>query len=69
MALNPKQMRDAILRNLEVKTGKSLAQWLVIVRKSGLTDRKTIVDYLKKEYGVGHFQAQTIWENFAIKNK
>lgn len=43
MALGPKQMGEAILRNLEEKTGKSLEQWLTIIKKkSKLADKKSI---------------------------
>ena len=47
MALGPKQMGEAILRNLEEKTGKSLEQWLTIVKKSKLTlmQEKNITRY------------------------
>ena len=64
MALGPKQMGEAILRNLEEKTGKSLEQWLTIVKKSKLTDKKSIIDFLKNTHSVGHFQAQKIFECF-----
>lgn len=64
MALGPKQMGEAIIRNLEEKTGKSLEQWLDIVKKSKLTDKKSIMDFLKNTHSIGHFQAQKIFECF-----
>jgi predicted transport protein len=64
MALGPKQMGEAILRNLESKTGKSLEQWHTVVKNSKLTDKKSVMDLLKTKYGVGHFQAQKIFECF-----
>lgn len=62
MALGPKQMGEAILRNLEEKTGKTLEQWISIVKKSKLTEKKSVMDFLKNTHGVGHFQAQKIFE-------
>jgi len=58
--VKPEQMEQAIVRNLEAKTGKSLEQWLVVLRDSGLTEKGALKDELKKVHGVGHFQAQTI---------
>ena len=36
------------------KTGKSLAQWIVIARQSNLEKHGQIVDYLKSEHGLTH---------------
>ena len=58
MALGPKEMGEAILRNLEEKTGKTLEQWISIVKKSKLSDKKSVMDFLKNTHVVGHFQAQ-----------
>lgn len=65
MALGPKQMGDAILRNLEEKTGKSLEQWHDILKKSNLTDKKSQMDFLKNTHQAGHFQAQKIIETYS----
>ncbi|MEL7005905.1 MAG: DUF5655 domain-containing protein [Bacteroidota bacterium] len=64
MALGPKQMGEAILRNLKTKTGKELEEWLEIVQASGLTEKKTMMQFLKTDHGLGHFQAQKIFEQF-----
>jgi predicted transport protein len=68
MALGPKQMGEAILRNLEDKTGKTLEQWLTLVKKSKLADKKQVIDFLKSEHNLGHFQAQKIYECFSETN-
>lgn len=68
MALGPKAMGEAILRNLKAKTGKELSEWLQIVEKSGLTDKKPVIAFLKNEYGLGHFQAQKVFEQFTGKD-
>ena len=68
MALGPKQMGEAILRNLEEKTGKTLEQWISIVKESKLEDKKSIMDFLKNTHGLGHFQAQKIVEHLEGKD-
>lgn len=62
MALGPKQMREAIIKNLKTKTGKNLEEWIVILSDSEYTDKKDSISYLKNEHGLGHFQAKTIFE-------
>ena len=64
MALGPKEMGERILRNLKAKTGKELNEWLDIIRASGLSEKKPVMDYLKTQHDVGHFQAQKIYEQF-----
>src|SRR5919109_2340391 len=48
------------LDNIQKKTGKSLDQLAAIVRKSGLTKHGEIRDYLKRELGLGHGDANTL---------
>lgn len=62
MALGPKHMGDAILKNLEAKTGQSLEAWLEVVAASNLFEKKAILSHLKEEHGLGHFQAQKVYE-------
>jgi len=62
MALGPKQMGEAILRNLEEKTGKTLEHWISIVKESKMEEKKSVMDFLKNTHGIGHFQAQKIFE-------
>ena len=61
MALTPSAMGDAIVRNLEAKTGYGLAHWLDVHHEGGATDKKSAMAYLKAA-GLGHFQAQKVWE-------
>lgn len=69
MALGPKQMGDAIIRNLKEKTGKTLQEWITIVKDKNLADKKEIITFLKTENGLGHFQAQKIYEHFNGQDK
>jgi len=36
MALGPKQMSEAILRNLKDKTGKSIEEWIELLKEEKL---------------------------------
>jgi hypothetical protein len=46
--------------NIQKKTGKSLDQLAAIIKKSGLTKHGEIRDYLKRELGLGHGDANTL---------
>ena len=48
------------LDNIQKKTGKSFAQLAAMVRKSGLTRHGEIRDYLKRELGLGHGDANAL---------
>jgi len=64
MGLSPQEMETAIIQNLPSKTGKSLDEWLEVLRESKLTEKKELKAHLKDTHGVGHFQAQTIVKRF-----
>ena len=64
MALGPKQMGEAIIRNLKEKTGKSLEEWIEVLLKEKLQDKKEAISFLKTEKGLGHFQALMIFEQY-----
>ena len=48
------------LDNIQKKTGKSLAELSEIIRKSGLSKHGEIRDYLKRELGLGHGDANAL---------
>ena len=48
------------LDNIQKKTGKSLDELTAIIRKSGLTKHGEIRDYLKRELGLGHGDANAL---------
>src|SRR5690349_10880799 len=48
------------LENIQKKTGKSLAELGEVIRKSGLTRHGEIRDYLKRELGLGHGDANAL---------
>ena len=58
--MTPEQMEEAIIRNLQSKTGKSLSEWMVIVKSIASDNEKELLTILKNEHQLGHFQAKTI---------
>ena len=48
------------LDNIQKKTGKSFDQLAAIIRKSGLTKHGEIREYLKRELGLGHGDANAL---------
>lgn len=54
------EMKAAMIAGLPEKTGKSLEQWLKIVRASKLAKHKEIVTLLKVEHGITHGFANMI---------
>jgi len=48
------------LDNIQKKTGKSLDELAVVVQKSGLAKHGEIRDYLKRELGLGHGDANML---------
>lgn len=48
------------LDNIQKKTGKSLAELAEVIRKSGLTRHGELRDYVKRELGLGHGDANTL---------
>ena len=68
MGLSPKEMEDAIIKNLQDKTGKSLNEWLKVLSEENLSNKKEIKLYLNEKYNLGHFQAQTIVKLFLEKS-
>lgn len=53
MALSPTGMSEAVIRNLQGRTGKNLEQWVRVAKKSRLTEPKELRKWLKTEHGLG----------------
>ena len=68
MGISPKEMEDAIIKNLRDKTGKSLNEWLKVLSEENLSNKKEMKSCLKGKYNLGHFQAQTIVKLFLEKS-
>jgi hypothetical protein len=50
----------SMVRNLEMKSGRSLDEWVALARASGLTRHKELVGYLKAEQGLTHGYANMV---------
>ena len=57
---DPQKALETQLRNIEARTGRSLADLVKLVRKSGLEKHGEIRDHLKNELGLGHGDANTL---------
>ncbi|MCZ4410450.1 DUF4287 domain-containing protein [Cryomorphaceae bacterium 1068] len=68
MGLTPREMENAIVKNLKDKTGKSLEEWIALLANQSLSDKKEMNAFLKEKHQVGHFQAQTIVKLFLNQN-
>lgn len=51
---------DAQVRNIEAQYGKTVAEWLAIIRESGKTKHGEILALLKPDYGISHGNANRI---------
>jgi hypothetical protein len=60
MAKSPEEMTESMVKNLPEKTGKSMDQWLAIVKKAKLEKHGEIVKLLKGEHGMGHGYANLV---------
>lgn len=50
----------SMIRNLESQSGRSMADWVALVRCWGLDKHKAMVDRLKAEQGIGHGYANLV---------
>ena len=48
------------LKNIQAKTGKTIDQLGDLLRKSGLTKHGELRDFAKREFGLGHGDANTL---------
>ena len=55
------------LKNIEKRTGKTIAELIAIVKSSGLSKHGELRDMLKRDLGMGHGDANTI-VHFALKS-
>ena len=56
----PEEGLASLIANLPAKTGKSLDEWLTLVKSCGLGKHGEIVKHLKAEYGITHGYANQI---------
>ncbi len=60
MAKSPAEQLDSMIKNLSEKTGKSMEQWLAIVKPMKFAKHGEIMKFLKEDQGVSHGYANLI---------
>lgn len=60
MAKTSGEIEKEFIDTAKDKTGKSLQDWLKLVKSSGIEKRNDILEWLKKGHGLNHLQAQLI---------
>src|ERR1700682_3058721 len=53
MPKSPKEMVDALVRNLSAKTGRTFEEWVKLTKAHPAATRKERVAWLKSEHGLG----------------
>jgi hypothetical protein len=51
---------DSMAENLKAKTGRSLDDWVKVVKKAGLARHKEIMEFLKSKHGLTHGYANLV---------
>jgi hypothetical protein len=57
MAKTPAELEKEFTENAKEKTGKTMDQWLAMVRAGGKSKQMEILNWLKKDHGLNHMQA------------
>ena len=60
MAKTSGEFEQEFIQTAKEKTGRTLEQWLPVVKKSGLTKQMEITNWLKAEHKLNHLQAQLL---------
>ena len=60
MAKTSGELELEFIQSIKEKTGKSLSEWQSIIGHATLLKQNEILDYLKKNFGLNHLQAQLI---------
>lgn len=57
---DPDKATETMIKNIEAKTGKTLADFAKVIGKSGLTKHGEIRSMLMEKFDLGHGQANTV---------
>lgn len=60
MAKTSGELETEFIKNAKDKTGKTLKEWLLLVKSSGIKKQNEILSWLKKGHGLNHMQAQFV---------
>ncbi|HPH45521.1 MAG TPA: DUF5655 domain-containing protein [Chryseolinea sp.] len=69
MAKTSGEFEKEFIDTAKEKTGKSLQQWLALIKSSGIEKRNDILEWLKKGHGLNHMQAQLLTGMFLNNGK
>ena len=58
--MDPLSMEKAMMKNMVDRTGRSIDDWLKIVRNKDFNKHSKIVNFLKKKYSITHGYANLI---------
>jgi len=58
--MDPLSMERAMMKNMIDKIGKSIDEWIAIVRNQKFNKHAEIVKFLKENYSFGHVYAHLI---------
>ena len=62
--MDPLSMENAMIKNMIKKTGKSIEEWIKIVKEKDFLKHGKIVRFLKEQYSVTHGYANLIaWKS------
>jgi len=60
MAKTSGEFEQEFIQTAKEKTGRTLDQWLPVVKKSGLSKQMEITNWLKTEHKLNHLQASLL---------
>lgn len=60
MAKTSGELETEFIATAKEKTGKTLQEWLTMVESSGIQKQNDILEWLKREHGINHMQAQFV---------
>lgn len=60
MPSSPEEMANAMIANMQEKTGKTLEQWLAVAKKTGAEKHGQVVKSLKSDHGLTHGYANLV---------
>ena len=60
MAKTSGEFEQEFIQTAKEKTGKTLEQWLPVVKAAGLSKQMEITNWLKAEHKFNHLQAQLL---------
>ena len=60
MAKTSGEIEKEFIDTAKIQTGKSLKEWLALLKASGIEKRNDLLEWLKKGHGLNHLHAQLI---------